>query len=312
MKLDGYEPRRFLTITELDTFARCPRKYFYSAGCGLRKVAVEGESGGQAMFFGTCIHKAIGRYFSTWDYSASVACFEEEWKETVGDERRNKETARMMLLSFCQNHPKGGGLYEPLPPPQTNISIDKGDKISDWEIPFALDIGLPVPLLGRIDGWCRSRHTGQKRINEFKTSYEISDRLLKGFRRSPQILGYTLAARSSGEEISGAYLEVLRSSNRQWQTELLSIDVPDFELERFVAWAKIMGQAILDCEAAGDWPQYPTGCHPYAMFGIVGYLCEFDPLCSVTDWTQMKQFYNVERHVPYIMPTIGGKELSHA
>lgn len=310
MNLTGYKKREYLTITELDTFARCPRKYFYQAGCGLRNIPLDGQSGSQAMFFGTCIHKAIGAYFANWDYSDAVECFEKDWGETIGDDKRNKDTARMMLLSFASQHPKGGGLYEPLPPPSSKIEIAPDDKISDWEIPFAIDIGLPIPLMGRMDGWCRSRHTGSRMLNEFKTSYELSDRLYKGFKRSPQVLGYTLAARTGAtESIDGVYVEFLRSSKSSWETVIIPISVTDFEIERFIRWAQIIGGQILECESREDWPQFPTGCHPYSMFGSVGYLCEYDPLCSVEDWTTMSQFYKVDRHVPYIMATVAGKEI---
>jgi hypothetical protein len=46
------------------------------------------------------------------------------------------------------------------------------------------------------------------------------------------------------------------------------------------------------------------------MFGTVGYLCEYDPLCSVPEWQTMKQFYNVDRHIPYILK-VKGKEIDH-
>lgn len=311
MNLDGYKKREYLTITELDTFARCPRAYFYKAGCGFRAVPVDGQSGSQAMFFGTCIHKAIGAYFSRFELDDAFKVFAADWGDTLGDEKRNGDTARMMLASFASKHPKGGGLYTPLPPPQSIVEIDKGDKISDWEIPFAIDIGLPIPLMGRMDGWCRSNITGEIFLNEYKTSYEISKRFFDGFRRSPQVIGYTLAARTGAlPDVRGCYVEALKSAKTSWDTQILPVDVPDFEIERFVKWAQILGNQILECEERGDWPQFPTGCHPYSQFGIVGYLCEYDALCSVPEWQTMKQFYNVDRHIPYILK-VKGKEIEH-
>src|SRR4051812_36565778 len=106
MNLEGYKKREYLTITELDTFARCPRKYFYQAGCGLRPVPVDGQSGSQALFFGTCIHRAIGAYFARYDFNEAVSSFEKDWGELLGDDKRNPQTAKMMLLSFAQQHPK--------------------------------------------------------------------------------------------------------------------------------------------------------------------------------------------------------------
>lgn len=318
MNLTGYKTREFVTITQLATFSRCPRKDFYANGVGLRRIPVDGESGSQALFFGTCIHKAIGAYFSSgYSFAKAIEAFRLAWGDTIGDERRNSETARMMMASFASEHPKGGGLYEPLPPPSTAIKVADEDKISDWEVPFAIDVGIvhpetkkSIPLLGRIDGLCRSRMTGEVMENEYKTSYEVSDRIFSGFKRNPQIVGYTLAGRTGGyPSIRGSYVEILRSSNRQWETQIRPFDVADFELERFVNWARVMGQAVLDCEVKGNWPQWLTGCHPYSMFGIPGYICEYDPLCSVEDWSTMKNFYNVDYHVPFVLPTINGEEI---
>jgi hypothetical protein len=316
MNLDGYFKREFFTITELDTAARCMRKYFYSAGCGLRPVA--SEIGQSAMFFGTCIHKAIGAYWSSWDVSFASEVFTKEWtdKGMVGDDKRNPETARMMLFSFASQHPKGGGLYTPLKPPTTNVEITKDDKISDFEIPFAIDLGVvgsdgrSIPLVGRIDGWCRSNNTNEIWLNEYKTSSEMSKRFLDGFKRAPQILGYTLAARTQGwAPIRGVFLEALKVAKTSWDTVIVPVEVPDFELERFVKWAKIVATKILWCEDNGDWPQEPSGCSTYAMFGQPGYFCDYDGLCSVPDWQAMRQFYNVERHIPFIMPTVKGQEI---
>lgn len=316
MNLTGYAKREFFTITELDSMARCARKYFYQCGVGLRPA--QNEIGQSAMFFGTCIHKAIGAYFASYDVSKAMESFEASWTSSgfLGDDKRNLDTARMMLFSFSSHHPKGGGLYTPLRPPETNVEITREDSISDWEIPFAIDLGVTgtdgrsLPLVGRIDGWCRSNNTNEIWLNEFKTTSEMSKRFLEGFKRAPQILGYTLAARTQNwAPIRGVFLEALKVAKTSWDTVIVPIEVPDFELDRFVMWASIQATKILHYEDVGDWPQEPSGCSTYAMFGQPGYFCDYDPLCSVPDWSTMKSFFRVERHVPFIMPTVKGKEL---
>lgn len=353
MNLEGYKKREFFTITELDTMARCARKYFYSCGCGLRPS--QNEIGQSAMYFGTCIHRAIGAYFDSFNVSKAMEVFEKEWTTKVcgmcygrgweqaggphfanlyqekcemcqgsgrvpsyalPDDKRNVDTARMMLFSFSSHHPRGGGLYTPLKPPVTNVEISKDDQISDWEIPFAIDLGISgsdgrsLPLVGRIDGWCRSNNTGEIWLNEFKTTSEMSKRFLEGFKRAPQILGYTLAARTQGwSPIKGVFLEALKVAKTSWDTMIVPVEVPDFELERFVLWAKTQAMKILHYEDIGEWPHEPSGCSTYAMFGQPGYFCDYDALCSVPDWSTMKSFFRVERHVPFVMPTVKGKEL---
>lgn len=317
MSLDGYSPREYLTITELDTAARCARRYFYRCGVGLTPTTLALSN--SAMFFGTCIHKAIGAYWNNFSLDEALNAFNVAWvsEPHIEDEKRNPECARMMLFSFASHHPaKGVGLYTPLPPPRTNVTIKEDEKISDWEIPFAIDIGVTthdgrsLPLVGRIDGWCRSNSTGEVYLNEYKTSSEMSARFAGGFKRSPQVLGYTLAARTQVlYPVKGCFVEALKVSKSAWDTLPIPIDVPDFELVDFTKWARWIGQKIVECEAEGDWPKEPSGCSPYAMFGQPGYFCEFDSLCSSPDWSTMKSFFNIDRHVPFIMPTVGGKEL---
>jgi hypothetical protein len=41
-----------------------------------------------------------------------------------------------------------------------------------------------------------------------------------------------------------------------------------------------------------------SACSTYPQFGEAGYMCRYDPLCSMTNWTDMLGIYKVDRHLP--------------
>lgn len=305
--LEFYEQRKFLTITELDTFARCPRKYFYAAGCGLRLA--DNTTGGMAMDFGTAIHAAIPIILSTGSLVDAMAAFTKAWGNNLGDDKRNVKTAQMILFTFANNHPVNGGLYKIMAPPKSELVAQ--DKISDWEIPFAINIpGLPIPLVGRIDGWCKTTLGGDIWGLEYKTTSEMSGRFTSGFKRNPQVLGYTLAMRAHGYNIKGVFVEAIGVAKTTWKNETIPVQVQDFELEEFIQWAQIKGNEILACQNMKEWPKDISACTCYPQFGQPGYMCDFDPLCSVPDWQSMKSFYKYDPHLPYILPTVKGEVIA--
>jgi len=61
------------------------------------------------------------------------------------------------------------------------------DSVSDMEVPFALDIGLAVPLVGRVDCLGLHRDTREPWGIEWKTTSELSTRFLEGFTFNPQV-----------------------------------------------------------------------------------------------------------------------------
>jgi hypothetical protein len=60
-----------------------------------------------------------------------------------------------------------------------------------------------------------------------------------------------------------------------------------------------------------SFPKFFSGCHPYPMFGSLGYPCEYMNLCSVPDWTTMKDFYAVLDYNPYKLSAEVVKEPEH-
>jgi hypothetical protein len=290
-----YFKREFLTISELVAFARCPRFYFYSAGCGL-KLADPTSSGERAMQYGEALHKALPVVLSTADLTLAHEAFMSAW-DGFGDDMRNEANAKIILFNFLNSHLPNNSLYTIQPPPANNLAVS--EKISDWEIQYAISLPtLPIPLVGRMDGWCRTRYGNELWGIEYKTASKMMPSLLQGFKRNPQILGYTAAMRVQGYDLKGVFVEIVGTQKVDKKNATVPIQPLNSDLDDFVSWATLVGRQILDCEASADWPKDVSACSTYPQFGEAGYMCRYDPLCSMTNWTDMLGIYKVDRHLP--------------
>jgi len=287
-----YEPRKWVTITELSTFARCPLRFFYKAGCGLRDVGPVAP-----LVFGEAIHKALPKVLEDDSVESGLEAFNSLWDPSLNDAKRNPTRAAAMLADFLSLRRPPRSIYTLKEPPGGLIDIS--NRSNDWEIPFAIDIGLDIPLIGRIDGWARHRDYDELYAVEFKTSSEVSARLFQGFEMNPQVIGYATALKVMGEDIKGTILDVLRVSNVRAETQAHLITVTSEMSDSFLEWAQYIGNSILHCEKLERWPQQWSGCNPYPMFGQPGRTCEYTPLCKVQDWTSLKSIYQTGRHIPF-------------
>lgn len=141
-------PREYLSLSTLMNFVRCPRKYFYSK-CGITSDATP-----TALIYGTAMHRAVSVAVME-GFEPAYAAFCSVWDESLADEKRSLKRAHNQLEYFALTHKDNKSLYRFLPPPPSPVELS--DDVSPWEIPFVLDIGLPVPLAGRLDGWVRDR-----------------------------------------------------------------------------------------------------------------------------------------------------------
>lgn len=304
-----YNHRQWLSISSLLSFARCPRRYFYGSGCRLRPVGGEHS----ALLFGSAIHKALPELLTGDDkkmeraVAAFASVFDETADPTISDKKRCLSRAKAMLLDFYISHLGRNSLYSLLPPPGPALELE--DKVSDYEVPFAIDIGLDVPLVGRIDGLVRHRDTGLLWGLEWKTSSELSARFLDSFQNSVQVIAYTLALRTyTNAKIEGVMVEGLRVSPSNAENLLTCVSVPDFKIDDFIKWARYHGNMLLQCERSGEFPKFFSGCTPYGMFGSQGYNCDFSNLCSVPDWTSLKNLYAVSNERPFVLNATGPDE----
>jgi hypothetical protein len=284
---EHYSPFPAISISTLTAFARCPRKFFYSFGVGI------GKEEHIALKFGEAIHAALPHAFFA-DLVASFAAFDHVWedRDSFADEKRNKMSARLILTDYMQSHASNRSIYKLLKPPSTTLRLSKS--ISEYEIPFVLDIGLSIPLVGRIDAHSSHRDTGELWLNEFKTSSEMSTRFFDGFQLNPQVVGYTLGARAHGIPVKGCIVEGLKVSSAKkdaQMTQSTPVFVTDQMVEDFLIWAKYTAFFMLACQDAKEFPKDISACTPYSQFGMPGYQCEYLPMCLTSDWTSMKGMY---------------------
>lgn len=309
-QVQGYKKREYFTITELCVFARCPRQYFYKSGLGLRGTDETLQRRNTAAHFGTALGYALPTYLATHNFDNAYSEFLRVWADHPEDDRRNPITAKLMLYNFAQWHPRQGGLYT-IQEPDDWAKLVRMENKSPWEVPFRVEIpGIPLPLIGSID-WAGTWNTdGSDWVVEAKTSIEMSQRFKSGFKRNPQGLTYVLARRIQGHACRGYIHELLSTAkNPKEPAAIVPVHVTDFDLEVQIGWLTEQANRILDCERQGIWPQWPSGCGTYPMFGQAGYFCEYDNLCSVPDYRSMLQFYEVKRHEPYVLLTKSGEQI---
>lgn len=286
----NYRNTQFLTITTLSKFSRCPRAYFYSQGCGLRTEEHI------ALKYGEALHAAFP-YAHLQDIDRAIAAFQTIWEDQEGDEKRNSTNAILVLHNYMASHAGRKSIFTLQPPPKGIPEID--GPVSPWEIPYVLDIGLPVPLMGRVDGLCRHRDTGELWALEYKTTSEMSSRFFGGFVIHPQVIGYTLALRSYGLDVKGAIVEGILSSKTRQDESSQPFPVSDTMVSDFLTWIRYTGSMLLKCEELKTFPKDVSACTTYPQHGAPGYQCDFLSACTVPNWTIFRDHYNVDFHIPF-------------
>lgn len=294
-----YEPRKYLSISALIEFSRCPRRFFYHSGCRLIPPAPR-----PALLFGEAIHYAIGRWWEQRDINQALQAFQEVWDENLNDDKRNPGRALLMLTNFASRHVTGRSLYTILPAPPNTFTPPAGERTSPYEFWWGIDIGIGLPLVGRCDGWGLHRDTQKHWVIEYKTTSESSTRFLEGFTLNPQIVGYAAAMHVSNRPVEGVMMEALYVSKVNTDTLLQPIYVQEYQIDEFLKWARWKGTELLECEKHQYWPQQYTGCSPYPTFGMPGYTCDYQRLCLVEDWRDMAGTYLHEPRPALNLPVI--------
>jgi len=284
-----YQPKKWLSPTGLCAFCRCPRYYFYMEGCNMR---TEGKA--SPLVFGGGIHAGLPYAFQGDFKKAMEAFFASGWKDEYYDDKRNPMRAEAMFRSFYDAHKDGKSIYIPITAPKTRLVTPEHN--SEYEVPFAVDIGLPVPLVGLVDCLGKHRDTGKTWIVECKTSSELGQLFLQCFGMNPQVLCYSLAMKILlGEEIEGVFVEGLLVAKVETNTIIIPVYVKDFLLEDTLRFIKYKYAELQRCEAEKDFPKNPTGCNAYAMFAKAWFSCPFQMLCETTpNWTDLKELYVFE------------------
>jgi len=144
MNVEGYVQSHHLSASCLSCVSRCPRRYFYMYGQSLWK-----QSTVPALEFGQAIHAGLAPCYAN-DLASAMAKFKAVWgeRDELGDDKRSTSRALVMFKAFSSNHRPGVSLYT-IVKPLSQLPVD--DLVSENELPFALDVGLDIPLVGRID-----------------------------------------------------------------------------------------------------------------------------------------------------------------
>lgn len=304
-----YERREWVSITELCTLKRCPRAFFYKVGVGLRR------RGAIALDFGTAIHCAIPSAIAG-NLLEAARLFDESWNihpqyELMNDPKNNRALAYDMLKNVALTFSTASKPFELLVPP---LTYEVQDIHSKYEVPFAIDVGGEMLLVGRSDGLCRVSATSTHWACEYKTTSEEGERFASAFEMNPQVLGYTLAQRMLFPQldIQGCIvMSLLKSAAKVRRTSTIAhpIFVRQHHIDAFVEWARWRMVEIRQFEKMKNFPMDIAGCNSIATYGLPLYNCEYMSLCQPSDWRANRELYDVERHVPFVGLTVKGKDV---
>lgn len=317
-----YVRRKYLSVSTLVRYARCKRLYFYEKS-GLRQDGLA-----LAPEWGSCMHEAVPVALETSDITTSMNAFLKGWEEIeeqieeqgFDPKKHNRDTARRALTHFIFTHKDHKSIYKLVDPPDGGLDVPIEAKTSKYEIPWALDIGLRVPLVGRLDGMCRHRDTGGSWVWELKTGSRIDGRFFDAHEMYIQNLTYTLVSQTVLEEpAEGVMLEGLLCNGKNVHNETQMIPVMQHHLEDVLKWLQRTGQSLLDAEDAyaarlqgkgslekpeDAFPKDFTGCTPYSHFYMPGYRCSFADLCRVPDWRALTDLYKVVPDHDFLQVTV--------
>jgi len=293
-----YRPRDYISYSTLMSFIRCPRKYFYEK-CG---VSTKDEP--TALIYGTAMHKAVPQLFTPGGLDAAIAAFQSVWDESLQDSKHSLKRAIAQLSHFAHIHSGDRSLYTLLPaPPNPHITL--ADDVNDFEIPFVLDIGLRVPIAGRIDGWCRHRDTGKLYAWEFKTASRLTSSMFDSLEFNPQCLTYALVCSTlSTEPVAGVMFEAMLKDAHKCDGMTHPVHVQPHMLDDAATWLRYYGEQLLACEDMLDknpqadparfFPKSFAGCTAYPMFYQTGSACNFMTLCRPNDWKTLLPYYDIK------------------
>ena len=165
--------------------------------------------------YGGAMHKAVPVALQSEDIDTSVKAFRSVWDEIEEqalerdlkpDKARNVSAARRSLSHYIHTHKDGKSIFKLIPPPEGAIPVD--EHTSEFEVPWAIDIGLPVPLVGRCDGFCVHRDTGEHWVWELKTTSRLVAGFFEAHEMAVQNMTMALAASTMTElNIQGVIVE---------------------------------------------------------------------------------------------------------
>jgi len=163
----------------LTSFATCPAKFFASTIMGLTHVpsADYEHQAPTALKFGSILHECLQLLYEN-NLDGALLHAQASF-ETLHD-----DGFRTLPLMECILHYVGELLYQPSKANYEIISLEDN---------FILDLGLPALYCGRIDLKLLDKFTGQRVIQDWKSTSRLSNALFYNMEKDPQITGYIIA-----------------------------------------------------------------------------------------------------------------------
>lgn len=301
-----YRPRDYLSYSTLMSFCRCPRKYFYE------KCGIYPHDEAIALHYGTAMHRAVSTIMEK-GIAEAHKDFMKIWSESgcAGDDKRNPMRALDQLSHFYHTHVGDRSIYRMLPPVESNVVLP--EDVSPNEIVFALDVGLRVPIVGRLDGWCEHRDSKDAYAYEFKTTSRLTSNMFDSLELNPQVLTYALVTKTmTGRDIKGVMFEAMLIDKTKVDNITHPVPIQEHMLDDILIWLRYMGELLLSCEdrlAAGLTDAFPknfSGCSAYPMFYQTGSKCEYENLCRVPKWQDMVRYFQIRPEHKMIDLTVKG------
>ena len=280
------------SVSSMCKFARCPRRYFWAKHMGLESVSPVRDL---AMTFGSAIHAGV-----PWTYSGQLdkafAEFEKVWADgdSYEDKKRTTRTGKAILLDLAALHSGSEFPFEVLEP-EIKSFVEKGET---WphEITFEVDVALPSgkPITGRIDALMRHKTSGELWLMEYKTSSQLWRTFSELFTTSVQVETYVMALRVAGYDVVGGFVEGILVAKGKTEQLPVPVVVSEEEVEGVLEWWRWKDDELVQLEDSLNvngkdstdplnWPCERSACSPYAQFGLQGFVCEYEPLCTARE-----------------------------
>lgn len=313
-----YKKRKYLSVSTLVSFARCPRKYFYEKS-GLRSHGVQ-----LAPEYGKCMHEGVPVALETEDLGQAMDAFLGGWVEieeeleqlgAMSDAKHNRKCAERSLQHFIFTHSGHKSIYKLVDPPEGALPLD--NKTSRYEVPWAIDIGLRLPLAGRMDSFCVHRDTGEPWVWELKTASRLGTNFFDAHEMYIQNLTYSLVGQTLNVPVAGVIVEGMLKDKNKVDNQCQMIPVQQHHLEDVLGWLQRTGRALLNAEdlfilktmkEAGKpesaFPKDFTGCTPYTHFYMPWFRCNYADLCRVPDYRSLTDLYRVVPDHDFLQMTV--------
>jgi hypothetical protein len=309
----------WLNSSGIMEYERCPRAYFFSQGLGLELDIEQGPGG--PLEWGGAMHRAFPHAYDG-DLQKAVEAFDAEWDDFVQSDgkKHTRDNAVGILAGFMGDRAGGKALYEiiseeevaswEVPQPHDTYFASSSAPIAKYELGFSVDIGMDVPLVGKIDAPCRMKYDNSLWVLDFKTTSGISTNLEYAFQLYVPAFVYSVGLQEiTGTPVHGVVFDMVLKAKIKRETMSFMTPLEQWELEEFKEYAREVRRSIKVCELTGHWPKNLSGCAAYSSWGVSFGSCVYQRLCKCPDWTEMLSLYRESDFHREVRLTIEGNPL---